>query len=447
LPPRVTKYNASRDYGTRSAELDRFKVRFGRHAATIYRRKDSGASTWHFRIYLKDEHVHYRKSLRTTDKRDAVQFAEQEIVNILAKQQNGQKIRSQTFAEAVRAFQLADEGELAAGIISKRTVIMHNYYIGTVSEYIKEKFKAGIRTRLSEIDGRRDFADYLEWRMKRGSIRRDSVQAELVGVRLVLRFAKDNGLCDEKSLPKWDFKTEPTPRRRRMNDDDYPKVLACMQTWIKKAKGDVDTYNRQLLRHIFLLISATGMRTGEVLRLKNKDVEFIAREKLEAVIRIRAETTKVRQERRITVSASLGGRITNPSPINYLIRWIDEYQIHKNPDDFAFSLYTKGTGQATFEFYRSYGALREDLEEIGLDWWDVYHNRHHFCTEAIRAGHPLALIAAACGNSVTVIEKTYSHILSEITTREMAKKRVVRFKDGGYEVVSRNGHSKDQEEG
>ena len=114
MSPKARKYIASRDYGTRGAELNRFKVRFGRHTATIYRRKDSEALTWHFRLYVKDEGLHYRKSLKTSDRRDAVQFAEQEIVSLLAKQQNGLKIRSPTVAEAIRAFQLNDEKELAA---------------------------------------------------------------------------------------------------------------------------------------------------------------------------------------------------------------------------------------------------------------------------------------------------------------------------------------------
>ena len=434
MSPKARKYIASRDYGTRGAELNRFKVRFGRHTATIYRRKDSEALTWHFRLYVKDEGLHYRKSLKTSDRRDAVQFAEQEIVSLLAKQQNGLKIRSPTVAEAIRAFQLNDEKELAAAVLSKRTVVMHNHYIGIGAAYIKEKFKAGIRTRLTEIDGKRDFADYREWRMRRSKVRWDTIKAELVGIRMVFQFAKSSRLCGEKSIPEWDFKTE-SPRRRRMEDDDYSKVLACVKSWLLKASGEVDTYNRRLLHHIFLLISSTGMRTGEVFGLKNKDVQMISSDKLESVIRIRAETSKVRKERRITVNPSFGGRKENATPINYLIRWIERYQIHKQPDDFVFSIYTKGQKNANDSFYRSYMSLREDLKEIGMEWWDAYHNRHYFITQAIRAGHPLSMIAVSCGNSIQVIEKTYSHLFSEQVTKEMAKKRVVRSKDGGHEVM------------
>ena len=364
-----------------------------------------------------------------------MQFAEQEIVNLLAKQQNGLKIRSPTFAEAVRAFQLHDEKELAAEVVSKRTVLMHNHYIHIGMEYLKEKFPAGIRTRLTEIDGKRDFEDYRDWRVKRRKVTWETVKAELIGIRMVFQFAKENRLCDDRSIPEWDFKTE-LPRRRRMEDGDYSKVLTCMKSWLKKAQGHVDTYNRHLLQHIFLLISATGMRTGEVFGLKNKDIQTISSDKLEAVIRIRAETTKVRKERRITVNPSFGGRKKDATPINYLIRWLDQYQIHKEPEDFVFSLHTKGGMNATYPFYRSYTSLREELKEVGMEWWDAYHNRHYFITQAIRAGHPLSMIAVSCGNSIQVIERTYSHLFSEQVTREMGKIRVVRSNDGGHEVIT-----------
>ena len=439
MPPK-RKYIASRDYGTRKAEIDQFKVRFGTHKATIYRRKDSDAGTWHFRLYVSSERLHYRKSLKTIDKRDAVKFAEQEIVNILAKQQNGQAIKSPTFAEAVRSFHLKDEQDKQAGVITPRTVLMHNHYIAMVTDYVRERFPTGTRTRLSAIDGRTDFADYLDWRLKRSKVRRDTVRAELVGIRMVFKHAQEKGLCTAKSVPVWDFKTGEMPRRARMADDDYYKVLACMKAWTAKAEGDVEIYNRHLLQHIFLLIAATGMRTGEVLGLRNKDVENIARDKHLAVIRIRAETTKVRKERRITVSPSFGGKRTGGVPINYLVRWIDRYQIHKKPDDFVFALFTKGDGNCTYSFYRSYASLRETLKQIGMEWWDAYHNRHYYCTQAIKAGHPLALIAVSCGNSVSVIEKTYSHALSEQTSLQMAQKRVVRIEGGGYEVVTSASH-------
>ena len=431
---KARKYTAAKDYGTRGSEVGKFKVPFGGQRATIYRRKDSGASTWHFRLYVRDEGVHYRRSLKTSDRREAVQFAEKEIISILAKQQNGLKVISPTFAEAVRAFQLSDEAELNAGVVSARTVKVHNHYIKIGTDFIKHKFKTGIQTRLSEIDGKRDFADYLDWRMKVRKVRRDTVEVELVGLRMVFRRAVKDRLATEKCIPQWDFQTGDKPKRERMGEDDYPQVLDVMKAWVRKANGDVDTYNRHLLQHVFLLIANTGMRTGEVLQLKNSDIRSIYREKMEVVIRIRKETSKVRKERDLFVSPSLGGRVEGV-PINYLIRWIDRYQIHKAPDAYIFALFTKGSQYALDPFYRGYMSLREDLKEIGKEWWDAYHCRHLFATNSIKAGHPLAMIANAMGNSVHVIEKTYSHLLSEITSREMAKKRLVRVRGGGTQVL------------
>ena len=80
---------ARRDYGTRGSERDKQPRRFGRATATIYRRGDIENSSWFFRLYLKEEKRHYRKSLKTTDRKEAFDLAHDEILAILAKVQTG----------------------------------------------------------------------------------------------------------------------------------------------------------------------------------------------------------------------------------------------------------------------------------------------------------------------------------------------------------------------
>src|SRR5260221_2746310 len=76
---RAGGYVAKRDYGTRGAERDTQSIRFRRSMATIYRRGDIENSSWFFRLYLKEEKRHYRKSLRTSDRKEAFDLAHNEI--------------------------------------------------------------------------------------------------------------------------------------------------------------------------------------------------------------------------------------------------------------------------------------------------------------------------------------------------------------------------------
>src|SRR5450755_1974105 len=95
-------YVAKRDYGTRGAERDKQPIRFGRSIAIIYRRGDIENSSWFFRLYLKEERRHYRKSLRTADRKEAFDLAHNEIVAILAKVQTGVRILAIDLKDLVR---------------------------------------------------------------------------------------------------------------------------------------------------------------------------------------------------------------------------------------------------------------------------------------------------------------------------------------------------------
>jgi integrase len=409
-------------------ELSRYVVKFGRAKGLIYRREDSDAGVWYFRMFLSDEKRYIRKSLKTTDIREAKEFAEDELVNILSKQKAGQPIIACTFTEAVREFQLHDEKCHKAGLkgYSKQTLALHNHYIRRGMKYFAENFPAGIRTRLSEVDGKKDFAGYLEWRLRKVKSRHDTVKAELVGIRMVLRYAVEQGKAPERCIPEWDFELEDTPTRERINTEtDYPAVLKVLKAWTRKAQGEVDVYNRQLLHHFFLILAQSGLRSGECKQLKWSDIRAIDEEAMEVVVHVRKETSKVRRDRDVLISASTGGK-KDGSRINYLLRWRDRYARHKNPNDFIFSLYTKGDTYADDPIYRGMMSLREDLKAVGREWWDLYHNRHLYASLAILSGVPLAMVSNAMGNSVAVVERHYAHLLAEQSSREIAKKRKLR---------------------
>jgi hypothetical protein len=98
---RTPVYVAKRDYGTRGAERAKQVVKFGRVRATIFKRGDIDNSSWFFRLYLKEERRHFRRSLRTSDRREALDIAHDEIVTILAKLQSGQRILSVALKDLV----------------------------------------------------------------------------------------------------------------------------------------------------------------------------------------------------------------------------------------------------------------------------------------------------------------------------------------------------------
>jgi site-specific recombinase XerD len=410
----------------------------GPYKATLYRRADVANSSWFFRVYLKQEGRHFRKSLKTDSLHLAEQLAVKEIIEVLARAESGQRILAVSLADLRRRFKLHQEGEVARGERSQNTFDNHGTRLNHAFRFLKDKGK-DLQTRVTSLDGE-IWDTYLEWRFadakSRGkTIRRDVVRDELLTIRKMFLFAQKQKLCSERTIPKWSFQVDKEgPRRHRMTARNYTDFLTCIHRWIGEAKNARETYNRLLLRHFVLVISNSGMRSGELFGLKNKDVEVRPKAN-ECLITIRKETSKVRRSRQVSFHASYGGNIKREEPTNYLIRWINDYQIHREPGDFVFS--TMGDGQQDVRdvYYHNYKLLRVKLREIGIGWFDTYHCRHFWITNRLLAGESIHLVAKAAGTSVAEIESTYSHVLAEMATKEFNKRQVQYDRENGHEVV------------
>jgi len=422
----ATPYVASRHYGTRRSEQNKQVIRFGRTKATIYRRSDIEHSSWFLRIHLTEEGRHYRKSLRTLDREEAIDRAHDAVLDVLTKVNSGQRILSLSLTDLVRQFSLHQESSR----LSKRTIAVQAYRVKLGCEFLKTQYPAGMDTKISTVDGAA-FKNYLKWRQERVAKRReqrtirfDVVRDELLVIRKMFKYAKDEHLCTERSIPVWNFDVErDAPRRRRITFTNYKDFINTTSAWVKEAKDARDHYHRKILAHVVALASLSGMRSGEIFGLINSYVEM--RGKDECLVTIRAETSKVRKERQITVANEM------------LVLWLTKYQRYRNPDDYVFSPYNSGKKNIRNVFYHAYKSLRVRLKEIDLDWFDLYHCRHWYITNRLLAEEAIYLIAQATGTSSKEIENTYSHVLTELTTRRFNQKEVVWDANGMYKIIQK----------
>ena len=236
-------YVAKRDYGTRSAERDKQPIRFGRATATIYRRGDIENSSWFFRLYLKEEKRHYRKSLKTADRKEAFDLAHNEIVAILAKVQTGVRILAIALKDLVRRYKLHLQSQMDSGELARTTMRLNLYRVAHGCEFLATVYEAGMATKVSAIDGA-VFDRYLKWRVEKratkhtgATIRRDVIRDELLSIRKMFLYAKKEKLCTEKSVPHWDFVIEKeAPARRRMTQRNYTDVTNAIRSWVKKRR-------------------------------------------------------------------------------------------------------------------------------------------------------------------------------------------------------------------
>lgn len=395
-------------------------IRFGHHRVTLYKRDDVIESSYFMRIYLKDEERYFKKSLGTKDQREAIEKAQAEVINLLAKLKAGERVVSITVADLVRKFGVYQDGLASSGQLSPRTIAMQSYRIRSLGmPFLATKYSSGPNTRLTSVDGN-CFHDYLAWRLKkRPTIRRDVVRDELLVIRKMFLWGKEHRLCSEKNIPNWDFviEREGAKRQRIAGFEQFRDFINTTHAW---AKED-GTYNRRMTIQVIALVVLSGMRSGEVFGLKNGDVSRRGRD--EWVISVRAETSKVRRARVIAIRSDV------------LAMWIDKTQIHKDAEDFVFCPRENGRKPVRDVFYHQYKSLRLRLAEVELDWFDLYHCRHWWVTNQLLAEQPIHLVARAAGTSTSEIESTYSHVLTEMTTRKFAERKVKWNADGTYEIV------------
>jgi integrase len=445
---RVSRHNEKVLYPKKSGFYShRIVQRLGGRRITLYRRNDIAESSWFFCVYLKEEKRQYRVSLNTTDKDEAKDKSETILIDLLGRIKNGETVFSPTLADVLRLYNEDQERKVAQGQISKKTVQLQRYRIKLGMDFISSHYQTGLQTKITILDGDK-FNVYLEWRLAKRkekgddkTIRLDVVRDELLSIRKVFHFARDQKLCSERNIPTWNIVVEKDiPRRRRVGQEDYNKFLRCIRSWKSKAKNPKDRYHREMLLHFVLVVSHTGLRTGELMGLRNRDIE-IREDANECVLTVRSETSKIRRGRLITVNQSYGGHPTREKGTNYLIRWIQSYQIHKEPSHFVFAPFDDGDKSARDIYYHFYKQLRIALKEYALEWFDTYHCRHFWITNRLYAGEPIHLVAKAAGTSTGEIEKTYSNVMTELATRQFGNNRVVYRKDGSYEVISNRNES------
>jgi integrase len=325
------------------------------------------------------------------------------------------------------------DAEVTKEQIAYNTWKSHRYRLKLGLQFLETKYPKALGQRLSQIDGEK-FNDYLDWRiavtaLKGKTIRRDVVRDELLTIRKMFAWAQKQKLCSARAIPNFHFIVESeSPKRERIVVGSRPQYMKILGQWamFEDVKVDINfertRYHRMMTLHVINLVECSGMRSGEVFGLKNKNVQEI--EGLnEFLIHIDKKTSKVRRDRDITVNSHI------------FATWFRNIRKHRDPNDFVFSPLGAGTKSCRDTFYHQYKLFRVKLKDANLEWYDLYHSRHMWVTNRLLAGEQIDKVAKAAGTSIREIEATYNHILTAQITKEFNEKEVIHFADGRREVI------------
>ena len=393
----------------------------------IYKVKKSG-EVYQFRMWIKEEGKHYRKSLRTKDYDIALEKAKKLTKDLMAHGMSDKLVFSITIRQLIEEYVAyrKNDIDLVTGISLKRW------------QTIKSQLKyfpiiCGENTQLSNLNKE----DLYEYSVMRNEIKVGAVQTirmEKSTINHMIKFAYRNNLIHFESF---DFKQiiikgDLLSRRGTFTEQEYDKLVRFMRTFssLKHSKERIgnrdfkmtavietkeqNQLERLMIRDYVLALANTCMRVGEILQLTwscvgnyethNKESEYEDKKKEQILVEIevRAETSKVRKHRKFLCR---GGQ--------YFLR-LKERQQHTNDEDLVFSM----NGKKSIHDMRKRKYWEELMEGIGITNWEDrklswYSLRHFGITQRVQSGVDLINISKMAGTSVKHISDTYLHYRKE----------------------------------
>lgn len=401
---------------------DEFDILNGR--AKIFRTLASG-DVWQLRMWISSEKKYVRRTLRTRDYETAVRLAEDEVLKVLSDVQSGRKIFSITLGELVEEYKKWRQEDVEVGNITLGRLITISSQLKHLLEYKSTSFKVSELSR----DSLHDYANWRKLNAKNG-VRDVTIVNEQATINHMQSMAWRKG---HANFDKYYFRKinianrEGYGRRGIFTLAEYDALVRYMRTYTSKAEciDEKQRLERLLIKDCVLIASNTMARVGELWQLKWGDVENIekitddiGKDRFLVTLNIRAETSKVRKDRRIKTR---GGEY---------FRRLKERAAHSSSDDYVFASIGGKSKISKQKWYLHWENL---MRGIGLDYksrnitW--YSLRHFGITARLRAQVSHTDIAAIAGTGVLNIQNHYGHIDLEMQKRAALKNFKI-HKDG-----------------
>lgn len=275
--------------------------------AVIYKRGEY----WQMRMWLAKEGKYARFSLKTRNKSTAIDKAKLHYHELKAKELSGKTYFSITTKIGVERYLEQREKEVgqAAGIVAGRyrTIKTHlEHWLDFIGRDVK----------LKELE-RTDCENYFLERTKgkkKLQVSSTTIANEQATINAMMKwlFKRNETYIDGfdfKKLPKKD-KGEEANRRNTFTDAEVERIVAALDDYIKNAEKDLKGEGnvQKAVGGYYLGVSLiSGLRRGEQLQLRWTDIDTDlgyrdeGRKNELVKIKVRGETSKVRQTRRFIV--------------------------------------------------------------------------------------------------------------------------------------------------
>ena len=388
--------------------------------AHLYKLTQSG-DVYQFRMFIKDENKHYRKSLRTKDYDIALDKAKHLTKDLMAHGMSDKRVFSISVEELIEQYL-----DYRKNDIDKETGITRKRWMTLSSQLKHFSLICGAETKLSDLNVEQLY-EYSVLRNKIKTCASSTIRTEKSTINHCVQFGYRNKLIhfEKFNFKQIIIKAEAVGKRDTFTDKEYNRLIEFMKDYtelkncetsygqrdfgrsgnntylIKSAKEE--QLERLMVRDYVFGLSNSGLRVGEAFQLKWGDLlsfesclDADGKKQLLVEIRVRWETSKVRKNR---IFFCRGGQ--------YFKR-LKERQKYTNEEDLVFSM--DGKNSIDHRMLRKHwhalmkGIGITNYYERKLSWYSL---RHYCITQRVVSGVDLIDISQMAGTSVKHIENTY----------------------------------------
>ncbi len=369
-----------------------------------------------------------RKSLRTPEREIAILKAEQEVLNIKVKLAQGASVLAVPVLTLVEKF-LASKRTLIRGKweskaeAGKRSITKERYVLieGKLYNYLVAFL--GSQTDVRNVP----HLKWNEWEMWRklnlsrgdmGKPKAVTIQNEMGVIRECWKWGMENGLIP--FAPKLPFHgenliTDDKVRRDTWETHEWSSFSRKVREWLKTTTNEDENYvwDAYVAYQMLFFLSNNGMRLGEVVKVKRKDIQFYQRKG--------ASQKNLCAFVQVHPSTKTGAREVNAMGGEFAKRVYDK-STFKNKGDFLFC-HLDGTAFTTKQFRTWFNRMitfTNENERWGKKFLP-YGIRHFYATIRLQNGTSRTALCENMGVTEPYLRKHYSHYLTRLATDDLMK--------------------------
>lgn len=383
-------------------------------AGKVVRTRHTG-DTFHCFFYVKDEKKWLRKSLHTKKLEEAKEAGRKLMMLTLTRLELGDRIFSKTYEEVVEEFLKEKQEKADAKLITQGRVITIRCSLNWAMQ-----FAGGGTKNINAMDGN-EWGRYYVWRKtQKPDVRDNTLVNERSMIASLFKFAEVKRYISSRNMPIFDnvlSKNRDIERRDAFTEKEYSHVCSILRYFDTHGKNQKEKDARMFIRDFFMISGNTGIRFGEMRRMKWHQVtvlnEFDDHGKPKVAIRLPREDTKNKRAREVQ-----GMR-------GDFFERIKEYSKHTKPTDYVFADNETGEQLAKEIYYKLWKELMQRAELQDRDKLTWYSLRHTYATFRLLFAKDLDVFTLSknMGTSVKFIEDHYGHVKTAQKRKELTSKK------------------------